>query len=347
MLILPRRFKETEIDLKNECGLEFGTKVSGKYLAEVCRNGHVIRQPFGPKMRENLITNLGLDYFISGGGSSAFRMAFYYARCGTGTTTPAVTDTTLTAQTQSTANLFTGGGNTYSQDTVAGTWTGTYVYEFPATGSGVTLNEIGLGNINSPTGATLSTHALFPTGVTLNAGDNLRLTYSTVISIPSLITAIPVSLAAVNGFNISGSIKVCSTFANLFGIVTAADSNTTANAPSGNFQGTLSFGITSANCQLCSAPTTFPAVNTALSGVTGLGISVTGSLGTYTAGSFTRTQSAIWVPSNPSTTVSNVNSIFLASQNNAAALLLILSAPQTKANTNTLTINYSITMARG
>jgi hypothetical protein len=344
ILILPRRFRETHIDLLNEAGIGFGIGVSGKYLVEVCRDGKVIRQPFGPKMRPNLITNGFFDYCMGTNNTTVLRQAVLVARVGTGTTPPANGDTQLAAQTQTTSGLFTGGGNTFSNDTVNGAWTGTWVYEFAAVGSGVTLNEAGLAVNAGPSGG-LSTHALFPSGVVLNAGDNLRLTYSITYSIPSIVTPITVSLAAVNGFNVSGSMKTCGLFntnSGIFGTITATDAVTTTG--SGLSQGQTCFG-TAGTAALLSAPTSFPTVNTNPT-ATGLGTSIQGSQASYTNGSFTRNQTWTWVPSNPSSTVSNVNAIQFYDAVGGVGLYLILTSAQTKANTNTLAITMSCTMAR-
>lgn len=341
--ILVRRFSETHIDLQNETGIEFVTKVSGKYLVEICRDGKVIRQPFGPQMRPNLLTNTFFDSSFTGSGTSQFRIPFQYAHVGTGTTTPANTDIKLTTPSQSVNTLFTGGGNTFSNDTTNGAWTGTWVFEFAAVGAGVTYNEAGL-NSSSSTTSGLTSHLLFPASVTLNSGDNLRLTYSITYSMPCLVTPIAVSLAAVNGFNVSGNIKMVGPFANFFGTVSTANTAVTTGGSGSTVDATLMFG-TAATGSLGSAPTTFPTVNSALS-FTNLGNGTTGSLATYTNGSFTRNQTISWTPSQPASTVSNVNNILLLRTTFNEGLLLVLTATQTKANTNTLAITLSCTMAR-
>lgn len=348
--IFVRRFRETHIDLKDETGIEFVAKISGKYLVEVCRDGKVIRQPFGPQMRPNLITTNCFDVLFSNASANAFRWPFQYARVGTGTTAPTNGDLALAAQTQNTNTLFTGGGNTYSNDTVNGAWTATWVYEFTAVGAGVTLNEAGLSNTASGTAATtgMCTRVLFASGVLLNSGDNLRLTYSITISIPSIVTPITVSMAAVNGFNISGSMKTLGLFngatnAAIFGTVSASDSSVITTTP--NTQGQIVF-YTTGLAWMGSAPTTFSSVNASPTALTTLGSQVTGSLGSYTNGSLTKNQTWTWITSNPSSTASNVNIITFMNGNGNAGLALILTSAQTKANTNTLAITLSCTMVR-
>jgi hypothetical protein len=332
------------IEQKKPFEIELKTTVSGKYKVSVCRNGQIVRKPFGDRWLSNLITNAGLDLLMQGTQWSTVISG--YCRAGSGVTTPTNSDTQLTSQLKSTNTQFTGGGvgTTIgtSNDTTNGAATHTNVFEFSAEVSSVTYNEIGLASTAGPTGGTLFTHSLLPSGVNLLSGDNLRLTYAITLSFPATVTPVTVTLAAINGFNISGQLKVVGTFASIFG-----------NLPS-------SGGITASNDQylrcalaaagtLLSTPTVFPAVNTAISPQSPLGNGVTGSLGSYTTGSYTRTQQFIYVPSNPSTTVSNANGFIVNANtlgNGNYGLLHLMTSPQTKANTNTLTINFSSSIAR-
>src|SRR4029077_17682726 len=329
------------IQQKEPSGITLKATLSGKYKVEVCRNGQVVRKPFGDRWFPNLITNVCLDQLMQG---TAFNTLLgSYCRAGSGVTPPANTDTQLTAQLRSTNTFFTGGGTGTTigtvNDTVNGAATHTLVYEFAAESSSVTYNEIGLASSAGPTGGSLYTHSLLSSGVSLVSGDNLRLTYALTFSFPATVTPVTVSLSAINGFNISGQLKVVGTFANIFGLWSSA------STLSGGQDTVLRNSATGIGT-LYSAPTTFPGVNTVLSGVTALGSNVTGSLGTYTAGSFTRTQQFIWVPSNPASTASNVAGFIIGTGSLTFALMLLLSSAQTKANTNTLTVNVSSSIAR-
>jgi hypothetical protein len=330
LLYLPRyRELYTEANIK--------AIVSGKYKVQVCRHGQVIREPFGDNWIPNLITNTGLDSMI--GATNDCLSMMTYARAGSGTTTPSNTDTQLVTQLKS-CNTYLGSGNGSTIDTVNGAGTNTRVYEFAAEVGTVTYNEFGVSDQSS--GTNIRTRALFPSGVVCNSGDNFRLTYSMTFSVPSLITPVTVSLSAVNGFNISGSLKSVGTFDKFFGTLTAAGSASNSSYWNQLFMGS------NASANLTSAPTTFPTVNTGLSATT-LGSNVTTSSATYTNGTFTRTATAQWIPSNPSTTVSNVNGIIYWAPSFGSPVgghYLILSSAQTKANTNTLTVTYSFSMAR-
>jgi hypothetical protein len=346
LLIIPKRFTESVFDLP-----PVEVKVGkGKYLVEVCRNGKVIRRPFGSKMLSNLITNAMFDYW--GGGyanGTVFGSGIQNARCGTGTTTPANTDLQLTGQPANggyTNSLFTGSGTSSSNDTVNGGVNFTFVYEFPAVTAGITLNEAGLSY--STTGAitgnsAINTHLLFPSGVVCNSGDNLRLTYSISLLFPNTVTAIPVSMSAVNGFNPSGSIWSTGTFASIIGSAIAGQTTVIANmAP---IQAIFFGSYANYSTALCSGPTTPPTVNTAFTETLISGANVAATLGTYTNGNYYRTWVSQFAPSVPSSTVNNVNLVRLFG-NAGTAIYLFLSAAQTKANTNTLTFNCQVNYGR-
>jgi hypothetical protein len=334
-LILSRKFTDSDF------GLGIGIGISAKYKIAVCRNGGVIRKPFGDDWIPNLITNSGLDNLINLSSNTPFHALFNTARAGSGTTAPANTDTQLTTQLagQNTTTLL-GSGNGYSNDTTVGAWTGTWVYEFPAATSGITVNEIALAWTSTQGTGTnaITTHALTPSAVTLNTGDNLRLTYSVTLSIPSLVTPITVSLSAINGFNISGQLKVCGLYSSMFGTVASNASSTTAGAPNqGIGSGIYPGGSGSCQASLMTAPTSFPAVNTSPSETIISGSSSpNATYSTYTNGTFTRTATYVWNPSTPASTVT-VNTIRFAFYN-LVGPYLILTTPQSKANTNTLTV---------
>lgn len=324
-----RKFIEGEVDLR--------MSVSAKYKVKILHPRGTVTEPFGDEWLPNLITNYAFDNMMGTSTVSFTTVVTNYCRAGTSATAPANTDTALNAFWAAT-NTLTNSGAGSTNDTVNGAVTHTQSFDFAAAGGSVGLNELGLAN-TAANGVGLFTHALFPSQVNLNTGDVLRIPYSITFSIPATVTAISVSLAAVNGFNISGSMKVCSTFANLFGALNA--SGGTATSSTSQY---LTVGSTS-NGYICSAPTTFPTVNTGPS-LTTIGISVAGSLGTYTNGSFTRNETYVWVPSNPASTVSNVNGIWTNCNSTITGLYLILTTAQTKANTNTLTVVTNATMAR-
>jgi hypothetical protein len=337
-LILPRRFREQKEPFQL---LHTAAILEAKYKVQICRNHeYVISEPLGPGFHKNLITNAGLDYLLSASHPLGFLIS-QSCRVGSGTNPPANTDTALQTGLKATASYFTGGGIQAVNDTVNGACAFTNIFEFAAEAGSVTYNELGLTDSNTPTGGTQLTRALFGSPVSLTSGQNLRLTYSLNISQPMTITPVTVSLAAVNGFNISGQLKAVGTFSLLFGSATSSAISTANDY-------LWRCASTSCNCTLCSAPTTFPTVNTSFTATTITGAAVVvNSLSTYTNGSFTRSATFVWNPSTPSTTASNVNGLlwFQAGVPSAGVYLALTSA-QTKANTNTLTVTLSSSVAR-
>jgi hypothetical protein len=341
-LILPRRFREQ----KEPHLLHYPAVIlEAKYKVQICRNHeYVISEPLGPGFHKNLITNAGLD-FVMQNGQSLTALITAGCRVGSGTNPPANTDTALQTGLKGTQTNFTGGGIQAVNDTVNGAVAFTNVYEFAAEVGSVTYNELGIANSGSPTGGTQMTRALFGSPINLTSGQNLRLTYTLNISCPATVTSIPVSLAAVNGFNISGNMRLCGTFSVVFG-------SATSSAISGANDGAWRCAMATASnhaANFLSAPTTFPAVNTSLAGtlISSSGITAA-SQSTYTNGSFTRNCTYVWNPSTPPSTVSNIAGIFFTTStaNTTQGVYLLLSSAQTKANTNTLTVTLSSSVAR-
>jgi hypothetical protein len=335
-LYLPARFHIPSRRKFLECELDIKCTVSGKYKVQIVRDGKVIREPFGDKWLPNLITNQGFDQIFNNG--NAINTCMAAIRAGTSATAPTNADTNLNANWGGTTTV-TGSGASSTNDTTNGACTHTVSFDFAAAASGVTLNEVALATAATNI-ANIFTHALFPSPVTLNTGDVLRVAYTVTWSIPATVTAVPISLSAINGFNISGNMKVCGTFAQIFGAQNAAGSWTAL--PNNHY--IFNAATAGGGSGLCSAPTTFPAVNTTLN-ATQIGSGVTGTLGSYTNGSFSRNQTFVWVPSNPTTTVSNVYGI-ATGLNFSTATYILLNAAQTKANTNTLTVITNCTLAR-
>jgi hypothetical protein len=340
ILILPHRFREQ----KEPFGLHYPTVIlEAKYKVQICRNHeYVISEPLGPGFHKNLITNAGLDALMT--STNLADLIRQTARIGSGTNPPTNSDTALQTGLKATTNYFSGGGIQAVNDTVNGACAFTNIFEFAAEVGSVTYNELGLTNTNAPTGGIQYTRALFGSPVSLVSGQNLRLTYTLNISQPATVTPITVSLAAVNGFNISGQMKLVGLFGGLFGSATSS----LISAANDTYWRCSPSTLASAACNLLSAPTTFPTVNTNLGYTLISGAQAQSpSLSTYTAGSFTRNATYVFNPSTPSTTVSNVNGIlFCVVNQQSTGVYLILTSAQTKANTNTLTVTLSSSVAR-
>jgi hypothetical protein len=114
------------------------TKVKGEYKILVYKPDGSLKQE--TEWFDNLVLNNGLDLLAGGNGSSIF------AQCvvGSGTTTPAVTQTTLTNLVLSTSTKQSGSNTWYSSPYYYET---IITYRFAAVGAGLSynLNEVGVG----------------------------------------------------------------------------------------------------------------------------------------------------------------------------------------------------------
>lgn len=164
-------------------------RLRGKFKLRVLNlNGKVIREL--PEFT-NLITNAGLDGIFNGTPSG---FAYIFAACyvGTGNTTPAYTDTTLTTFLAQTNQLGNSPMGSWVYVAAAGSvppyWTSSGVWTFGVGVATGTISEIGIGNGNftpPSTGSyTLFSHALIvdgsgnPTTITVLSNEQLQVTYT-------------------------------------------------------------------------------------------------------------------------------------------------------------------------
>jgi hypothetical protein len=165
-LWLPRRelwIPELEIACTN--------RMRGRYKLDVVRSDGTIRKSTG--WIDNVITNVGLDNI--GNHLSSYA----YCHCGTGSTTPAVTDTGLTTWLASTNNV------TASSAAASGTspYMGYYqaTYRFAAGTATGNISEVGIGPNSGNT--QMFSHALVldgggsPTTITVLSTEALDVTY--------------------------------------------------------------------------------------------------------------------------------------------------------------------------
>jgi len=139
---------------------------------------------------KNLITNSGLDYFFIGfGGGQDPCLAGAYV--GTGNTTPAYTDTTLTAFLAAINNGVNASSPMVNWVYVAASgsvppyWTSTGTWTFPVGSATGTLAEVGIGGyVSTSPNYLLQSHALIvdgtgtPTTITVLSTEELTLTYT-------------------------------------------------------------------------------------------------------------------------------------------------------------------------
>lgn len=155
-------------------------KIKGRYKIRKLVEGEVI---YESDWFENLITNAGLDMIGGLHGVPTTTPLATFCYVGTGTTTPSVTDTTLTTYLAETNSVSSG-----TQSFVSGSpsyYTNTFTYTFATgTATGI-LSEVGVGFTTNTVGPvyTLFSHALIvtagnvPTTITVLSNESLQVLY--------------------------------------------------------------------------------------------------------------------------------------------------------------------------
>ncbi len=151
--------------------MNFGSSFGGRYRLEVYRQGLLIEQT---GWFDNLITDVGLDYF---GGMYQGGDLNPYAHVGTGTSTPAVTDTELDSWVAQTASSSTV-SFTRQITTPPFYHSRLNLFRFGVGGVVGTISECGIGTITALFSRSLIQDSLgAPTTLTVTAADELFLYY--------------------------------------------------------------------------------------------------------------------------------------------------------------------------
>jgi hypothetical protein len=168
------------------------TKLSGEYKIVIKRDGKEIETEWF----KNLILNQGLDQL-----GSDNEVLYGYARVGTGTTAPVITNTTLEAQVGVSQQ---GPASTTQVNSGAPNYTTLTTYQYVFTQGSVTgnISEVGVGW--ATTGSTLFSRALIvdgtgtPTTITLLPIDQLIIYYRLNASQPTTDTTTSVMISSVS-----------------------------------------------------------------------------------------------------------------------------------------------------
>lgn len=237
MNILTKNWKEAEVDI--------GAGVQGMWKVEVvCPNGE-IKKPLGDEFRPNLIQDVGLNLLhgqinqnsvsdITNLKSLASIMngALYGYASGGGVNSVGTSYTTTLA---SGPSLTAGSSRviqsaSFTTEIATGSRAVTKIYDFGAVSAPQTVKEIGIGafSISNEFGGQLDpigkNYALFSRfvlpgdGVLLESFQFLRVTYTLKMTIPAIITEIPVNVSS-GGFSGLGYFKCVGTFNDLFGSI--------------------------------------------------------------------------------------------------------------------------------
>lgn len=277
---------------------------------------------------DNLILNQGLDYLA--GNTTSWGTLGNYCVLGTGTATPAFTDTGLGTEIIRTNTTLSTGTDT-TDDVGARTRTLRRTYDFPVEGSssfpvgersGHNYSELGLSHTATVTN-NLSTRALITGGtVTAIVGQQARVEYSIVVTLGP---------------------NVVSTFASTTGW-TAGLQGTSAFCTFGGTPNRGNAGVSTNTRLALATSSTIPAFGTRFSSGTPSNSSA-GGLNTYTTGSYKRTRWCSWGPAEG---VGTWRSLFITtgSAETSEAWCWVFDNAQTKDDRHTLTIVWSMSYGR-
>ena len=215
-----------------EGGLSIDCKPRGKWLVEVRRTDGTIRRPFGDNWIDNLFINryangqlggaAGFGFAASSATAYSFLSFFYGAKSsiavGSGNTAVSVTDTALATPIRFDSTPYAS-GNSRSWNSTTGDIVYTIKEQFPAETGSVTYREAGIRIIGGVTTQRMNgldgagtngllNRVVFPGNVVLTSGEQLILTVA--VTIPTLASSAgkTITIAAQNGVNISGVLKV-------------------------------------------------------------------------------------------------------------------------------------------
>jgi hypothetical protein len=232
-----------------EGGIEIDCRPKAKWLVEVKRPDGTIRRPFGDKWIDNLFVNgyvnsqLGGTSFGPGatyaGDQWSFLSFFYGANSsiavGSGSTAVSVTDTALATPIRFNSTPYPIGNN-ISWDSTTGDIVYVIKEQFPAETGSVTYREAAIRvtggggsiatvmlDLYSSGDNRILNRVVLPADVNLTAGESLVFTIA--ITTPTLASSAgkTITIAAQNGVNISGVLKVIASASSMAGgTVTAA-----------------------------------------------------------------------------------------------------------------------------
>jgi hypothetical protein len=277
-----------------------------------------------------------LDLFYGGQSSIAV---------GSGTTAVTNSDTALATPVRfdSTAYIT---GNTITWNQTSGNILYTIKESFPAETGSVTYNEAGiritgsssggamLNNLTTAGSNRLINRVVFPSGITLAAGEQLILTVAVTLSTLASSAGKTITIAAQNGVNISGVLKCIGSLSNM-----AGGTVTAAGVATRNTGQTTLFATGQTAVALLSDKTAFDTLGA--NPTWGTTNQVNGTWGTYTTNNRYVDVGFTWGNGTPATNT-DFRSILIRSITSAGALggyQLLLDAQQTKVSTATLALS--------
>ncbi len=223
-----------------ECETESRMGIGGKWKVEIIHPNGTVEKPFGDELRNNLITNVGIDlamgrsvnapnYKTTTSPANIIPNLIRQAAYGNNPTPAQVTDTDLTISrilTSDSSGDNVGAGDTSStQDctveynTTFGFAKFTRVYDFPIVTGPTSIRDIGIYSQNDNNARNLFSRMVMPSTIVLATGQFLRLTYELQVNIPALVTGVPITVSS-GLFNGGGQLKLVGRYQNIFGTMT-------------------------------------------------------------------------------------------------------------------------------
>lgn len=224
----------------NDLETESRMGIGGKWKVEIIHPNGASEKPFGDELRNNLITNVGIDlamgrsvnapnYKTTTSAANIIPNLIRQAAYGNNPAPAQVTDTDLTISRILTSdpsgdNVATGDTSstqdcTVVYDTTQGSATFTRVYDFPTVTGPTFVRDIGIYSQNDNNARNLFSRMVMPSTITLAAGQFLRLTYELTVNIPALVTGVPISVSS-GLFNGGGQLRLVGRYQNIFGTMT-------------------------------------------------------------------------------------------------------------------------------
>lgn len=302
-------------------------RISGHITLQVLDSaGEVVREL--PEFR-NLIVNAGLDNLM--GGADDIQSMASRVKVGTGTGTPAASDTTLPGFLL--GQTVTGTAGAFQATTAPYYYETTLTYLFPLGAINATLTCLGVHN--SATGSSIFAWSQIkdsgnnPTTLTVLSTEQLSVTYKFRVYAPVFTTTGSITVAgdgahdftmfahnfSTGAFgNAAGSVQINPDFMEAQGWTTMVDPVDIKGSPSYTGLSTVSMAATK---------------------------------GTYTAGTFTRTLTG-FMGTTTNVTGSNIKGIVLRSNSTpiGPSYTMKLTTPIPKTNTKTLSLTFQYTIAR-
>lgn len=342
----------------NKVSSQIEGSILGRYLLQVVRRDGSVELPLGPEFRKNLIVNGGLDqiFTYSLGAptwpttTGPWGYVTNYCLAGTGSSAAQVSDTGLQSQVKySNSYLQATGANSTAYYASNGTAIHQRTYEFTTETAPATYNEIGWG---SGANSGLWSRVVLPSPVSLQAGDNLRITYQLTISLPQIVTPSEVSTST-TGWDASGTLGIVGGFQDIFGSIASNGTYSGGGLSSllGHFGSWTYMGNPDINdVAVLATNSTFSAANTnpnIAEVYSGNSTSSPSTASSYSEGSFSLTKTYTFIPSTPPVNISNgVYSVFFKWSSGPSAVQLLLSSAQSKSNEYRLGLQLTSTWAR-